>query len=96
MHALHTANPTSPLARPACTTPVTTAAAPASAAATAALDAVDAVDPVDPVDAQVVEDRLRALFRLSTRRGLIHPLHHVMLRFRKEALPPCTAQEQRA
>ena len=90
MHALHTPNPTSPLARPACTTPVTTGAAPASAAATAA------PDPVDPVDAQVVEDRLRALFRLSTRRGLIHPLHHVMLRFRKEALPPCTAQEQRA
>ena len=77
MSALHTPNPCPPLSAAACTTSVTTGAAPASAAGTAGLP---------QADAQVVEDRLRALFRLSTRRGLIHPLHHVMLRYRKEAM----------
>jgi hypothetical protein len=88
MHASHTPRPTCPpLARPAFSTPVSAGAAPASAAGTAA---------PEPADAQVVEDRLRTLFRLSTRRGLIHPLHHVMLRYRKEAIQPCAAQEGRA
>ena len=87
MQAQHTPSPCPPLARPASITPATAGAAPASAAGTAALDAADA---------KAVEDRLRALFRLSTRRGLIHPLHHVMLRFRKEALPPRAAQGGRA
>ncbi len=73
MNALHTATPCPPLARPASTTPAAAGDVPAPPAGAAALDA------------QVVEDRLRTLFRLSTRRGLIHPLHHVMLRFRKEA-----------
>ena len=92
MHALHTSSPSPTLARPASTTPpsstpVIAGAAPASAAGTAA---------PEPADAQVVEDRLRALFRLSTRRGLIHPLHHVMLRYRKEAMPPCAVQKGQA
>jgi hypothetical protein len=73
------------VAGPVSTTPAIAGAAPASAPGAAAA-----------LDAQVVEDRLRALFRLSTRRGLIHPLHHVMLRFRKEALPPCAANQGRA
>lgn len=75
MNALHTPSACPPLSGPAVAKPAMAGAAPASAAGTAALDA------------QVVEDRLRALFRLSTRRGLIHPLHHVMLRFRKEGRP---------
>jgi hypothetical protein len=89
MNALHTPSPGPPLARPASAMP---------AAAGAALPPAGATRPaaMDPLEAQVVEDRLRALFRLSTRRGLIHPLHHVMLRYRKEALPPCAAQEARA
>lgn len=30
-----------------------------------------------------IEDRVAMLFRLSTRRGLIHPLQHVLLRYRR-------------
>lgn len=74
MNALHTPSACPPLSGPASTAPATAGDAPPSAAGTSALDAQ-----------VVVEDRLRALFRLSTRRGLIHPLHHVMLRFRKGA-----------
>lgn len=75
MSALHTPSPCPPLARPASTTPAAAGDARPTSAGAAALDP------------QVVEDRLRALFRLSTRRGLIHPLHHVMLRLRKEGRP---------
>ena len=81
MNALHTPIPCQPMAA---ATPAIAGAAPACAAGAAVRDA------------QVVEDRLRSLFRLSTRRGLIHPLHHVMLRFRKEALPPRAANEEQA
>lgn len=84
MNALHPASPCPPAASTAAATPAIAGSAPACAAVAAVRDA------------QVVEDRLRSLFRLSTRRGLIHPLHHVMLRFRKEALPPCAANEERA
>jgi len=40
------------------------------------------VDPIDPIDSSALADRERWLFRHVTRAGQVHPLRHLLKRYR--------------
>jgi hypothetical protein len=54
----------------------------ARSARSAHIDPIDPIDPSDPGDPGALADRERWLFRHVTRAGQVHPLRHLLKRYR--------------
>lgn len=53
-------------------------------------------DPAPPPLPEAQQARIEFLFRGERRRGLIHPLQHIVQRYRAEAAPPVAAEVEEA